>query len=266
MSFVDTLTSEQKKNAEIIVKTLNEKGITNPFAQAGILAVVSKESKFIPQSENSYAGTPASRIKQVFESGRFAGMSDAQIEALARNNEAFFEKVYGVNSGSTLGNKLPGDGYKYIGRGFNQITGRYAYEKYAKKTGLDLVNKPDLLNKPEVAASVMIEFFKSRFSDPYNKLKSYNSSGTNDFKSIEDATGAYYHANAGWGKSTSQIQADATGGRKKAMERAPDLVKFVEQFSGQFFDSKKKIMKTAMITIVLIISSYVLYKTLKSKP
>lgn len=259
MAYLDTLSNEQKNNAIDIIESAKSGGITNPFDHAAILAVTSKESGFIPKSESSYAGTPASRIKQVFGSSRFAGMSDSQIEQLARNNEAFFEKVYGVNSGSTLGNTQPGDGYKFRGRGYNQLTGRYAYEKYAKQTGHDLVNNPDLLNKPKIAADVMIAFFKNRFIDPYNKLSWYNSTGINDFKNITDSTKAYYHANAGWGKSKSQIDADATGGLKKAMDRVSELFDFAKE-------SKKKISIAAiMITTVLIVSVYALYKTLKNK-
>lgn len=50
-NYIDTLTSEQKENLNIIIERLRVKGITNQYMQAGILAVTSKESKFIPQSE-----------------------------------------------------------------------------------------------------------------------------------------------------------------------------------------------------------------------
>ena len=46
------MTQEQEKNIKIITDSLNKFGITNPNIQAGILATVSKESNFIPQSEN----------------------------------------------------------------------------------------------------------------------------------------------------------------------------------------------------------------------
>ena len=48
-----------------------------------------------------------------------------------------------------LGNVNPGDGYKYIGRGLLQLTGRANYQKLKNITGLDLVNNPELLLEPK---------------------------------------------------------------------------------------------------------------------
>jgi hypothetical protein len=60
----------------------------------------------------------------------------------------------------------------------------------------------------------------SKFKTQYNF-----SGGINDFKTLNDATGAIYHANAGWGNSYSLLVADSTGGRKKAFAAAPSLYK-----------------------------------------
>jgi predicted chitinase len=46
-----------------------------------------------------------------------------------------------------LGNNQPGDGRKYKGRGFIQITGRSNYTALSKKFNVDLVGNPDLLLK-----------------------------------------------------------------------------------------------------------------------
>lgn len=44
-----------------------------------------------------------------------------------------------------LGNTQKGDGYKYRGRGYIQVTGRANYTELSKDTGIDFVNNPDLL-------------------------------------------------------------------------------------------------------------------------
>lgn len=61
-----------------------------------------------------------------------------------------------------LGNTDKGDGTKYKGRGFIQLTGRYNYTKAGKALGLDLVNNPELVEQPKIAADVALWFWKTR--------------------------------------------------------------------------------------------------------
>lgn len=50
-----------------------------------------------------------------------------------------------------LGNKYPGDGIKFKGRGLIQITGRSNYTRLSKDMGIDFVATPDLLSTPQYA-------------------------------------------------------------------------------------------------------------------
>jgi predicted chitinase len=61
-----------------------------------------------------------------------------------------------------LGNIYKGDGVKYKGRGFIQITGRYNYTQAAKDLGIDLVKHPELAERPDVAAKVTWWYWKNR--------------------------------------------------------------------------------------------------------
>jgi putative chitinase len=70
------------------------------------------------------------------------------------------EKNYQHNS--WLGNTEAGDGYKFRGRGWSQLTGRWNYTDMSKKIGVDLVNNPDLLLQPENSAKVMVQFAKDK--------------------------------------------------------------------------------------------------------
>ncbi|HEY9686914.1 MAG TPA: peptidoglycan-binding protein [Coleofasciculaceae cyanobacterium] len=63
-----------------------------------------------------------------------------------------------------LGNQATGDGERYKGRGFVQLTGRFNYEKFSKLLGLGdlLLRQPEHANDPEIAASLLACFLKSK--------------------------------------------------------------------------------------------------------
>jgi predicted chitinase len=61
-----------------------------------------------------------------------------------------------------IGNTQPGDGVRYKGRGYIQLTGRSNYRYYGAKIGVDLENNPDLALRPDVAAKIAAAYWKDR--------------------------------------------------------------------------------------------------------
>ena len=57
-----------------------------------------------------------------------------------------------------LGNAQPGDGARFRGRGFVQLTGRANYEKYGKVLDIPLADNPDCACAPEVAACLLAAY------------------------------------------------------------------------------------------------------------
>lgn len=74
--------------------------------------------------------------------------SSERAMALAHKPEAVADAVYNGRLGNRIGTD---DGWNYRGRGLSQCTGREGYERLGIKTGLDLVNYPDLVNDPKNA-------------------------------------------------------------------------------------------------------------------
>ena len=80
------------------------------------------------------------------------------------SNEKFFNALYG----NRIGNNDSGDGWKFRGRGFNQLTGRSNY----RKAGYE--NNPEAVNNVKDAAIVAARFFKNFHNDvwSFNQLNS----------------------------------------------------------------------------------------------
>lgn len=64
-----------------------------------------------------------------------------------------------------LGNTKIGDGVKYRGRGYLQLTGRNNYTKYGFSLKIDLVNNPDLALNPIMGAKILAKYFKDNAVD-----------------------------------------------------------------------------------------------------
>ncbi len=75
------------------------------------------------------------------------------------NKQYFHKYETGTPIGKRLGNTEPGDGYRYRGRGYVQITGRANYARLTKALGLgpaeDLVSDPDQTLRPIIAYRIM---------------------------------------------------------------------------------------------------------------
>jgi predicted chitinase len=190
--------SEQKKNIELMVDYMNKSNIKDPITQIGLLSVISKESNFKPKSEVSYSNTANSRIRNIFGS-RVSKFSDSELSSLKQDPEKFFNVVYA----KTVGNQGGGDGWKYRGRGFNQLTGKKNYEKYGNMIGKNLVGNPELVNDPKIAAEIAVVFF--------TKGKSGNSFPK--FNDKTESSSYFADINSGGGRSSHRSNAIAASNK-----------------------------------------------------
>ncbi len=123
----------------LILKALREYGLTDaPMVLAALATIRAETAGFVPISEG---------ISQfnTFPNG----------SPFARYD--FMSKI---------GNGAIGDGARYKGRGFIQLTGKANYAQYSQKLGMNdlLVQRPELANDPLIAARLLACFMADKAS------------------------------------------------------------------------------------------------------
>ena len=134
-----------------IPETAKKFNITNPLRLAHFLAQCGHESGgFKAVSENlNYS---ADGLKKIF--GKyFPGNLN---ESYARQPEKIASRVYGSRMGN--GDESTGEGFKFRGRGYIQLTGKQNYTNFAKFIGEDTVSNPDLVATKYPLASAAFSF------------------------------------------------------------------------------------------------------------
>lgn len=136
-----------------IPETAAKFNITNTLRLAHFLAQCGHESGgFKAVSENlNYS---ADGLKKIFPK-YFPGTLN---ESYARNPEKIANKVYSARMGN--GDEASGDGFKFRGRGYIQLTGKSNYASFDKMVTEDILANPDLVATKYPLASAAF-FFNS---------------------------------------------------------------------------------------------------------
>lgn len=157
----DINSASAKQGIDALKAACAKYGVTSPFAIAALLGIAGGECRWrLVEESFNYS---ASRLLQVFPSV-FKGDQALANQYAGNPNNSLPEFLYGYQTtkGRGLGNTQPGDGGKFIGRGYIQLTGRSNYTRYGQLIGQDLVNNPQLLNTPEIAAEVSVKYLLDR--------------------------------------------------------------------------------------------------------
>lgn len=137
-------------------------GIDKPVRVAAWIAQCAHESALFTRLEESLYYTTPARLIAVWPSrfrlpitereARLDIFTDGRRNArfYTRRPERLANAVYANRMGN--GDEESGDGWRYIGRGMIQLTGRANYRAYSQASGNDVETVPDMLTYPRLAA------------------------------------------------------------------------------------------------------------------
>jgi predicted chitinase len=80
----------------------------------------------------------------------------------------------GTSAGNRIGNNQTGDGPRFKGRGYVQLTGRDNYTRLSGQVGINLVANPEAANNPTNAGVILAQFLKNHESAIRSALANNN--------------------------------------------------------------------------------------------
>lgn len=183
----DAKSAPQERPA--ITKQVSSAAATPAETEAATKLVLKPEAKVLIQAARA-AGMRGSELAQfvaqcAHETANFSSLKE-------KGGKLDFKKYdpkHNPRKAKILGNTQVGDGAKYHGRGYIQLTGRDNYKRAGKALGLPLEAQPELVENPEVAAKVAVWFWQQQvapkvtnFSNTAQVTKPINSG----LKGLED--------------------------------------------------------------------------------
>jgi predicted chitinase len=129
-----------------------------------MLSMTNPESEEILHRTAKAAGLKGVELAQFMAQTRHESADFSRMKEIG--GEKYFNKLYdpkvSPKTARILGNTHIGDGIRYHGRGFIQITGRDNYKMAGAALGLPLEQKPELASKPAIAAKIAVWYWKTR--------------------------------------------------------------------------------------------------------
>ncbi|EIY9397446.1 glycoside hydrolase family 19 protein [Escherichia coli] len=173
---------------------MKEFGITAPADQAMFIAQIGHESMGFSAVVENFNYTPSALVATFGKR-----ITQQQADALGRTSghAARQDAIANLVYSNRLGNKAPGDGWKYRGRGLIQITGLHNYRICGAALKLDLVTSPEQLEQELQAARSAAWFYTSKgcmiYGADINRVTRIINGGLNG---IEDRKVRYNRARA----------------------------------------------------------------------
>lgn len=166
------------------------------------------------------------RESALMMAARAAGITDPQelahfMAQMAHESDGFktlreYASGKAYEGRKDLGNTQAGDGARYRGRGFVQLTGRANYAAFSKASGIDVLNNPALLEREDVAAQAAIWYWKQRIGDKWrNGIRSVTKAVNGGYNGLTDRQNYYDQYAAILNNASPASRASTTNNRSE---------------------------------------------------
>lgn len=147
---IDGLTQVEDKLAEL-------GALDNELRAAHLIGQCAHESLRFTHVVESLSYSTVDRLMQIF--GRHF-RDRAHAKQFLRNSKKLANHVYANRNGN--GSPQSGDGFRFRGRGYLQLTGRSNYRTLGKRIGIDLEADPDKAAEPATAWLIAASYLATR--------------------------------------------------------------------------------------------------------
>lgn len=131
--------------------------VDTPQRLACLMGQIAVETAGLTTLVESLNYRDPARLDALFSAVR--GVDDAR-ELIAQGAAAIANRVYSGRLGN--GPEASGDGWRFRGSGYLQLTGRSNFDAMGRLLGLDLVGHPEWVRDPGSAARVALQFWDAR--------------------------------------------------------------------------------------------------------
>jgi len=135
--------------------------VTTPARLAYFIGQVCVETGGFTRLIENMRYTSPERLDAIFSAVK--GLDDAR-RLIDAGEQAIANRVYANRIGN--GDEASGDGWRFRGSGYKQLTGRYNYAEIGKLIGLDLERNPAMARAPDTAAKIAFAFWDAHGCSP----------------------------------------------------------------------------------------------------
>jgi putative chitinase len=152
-----------QQHADALEKARQNSSVNTPRRLCAFLGQVYVETAGFTRMEENLNYRNPERLDAIFSAVKSTEDAKALI---AKGPEAIANRVYGGRKDLGNGDEASGDGWRYRGSGYKQLTGRYNYRTIGQLIDMDLENHPEWARSPDTAAKVAFAFWDAKKCSP----------------------------------------------------------------------------------------------------